>query len=371
MKEKLEKIGKKKIILLVVFFVIIIVILLGGAYVYNKFFYKRSYAEIENIMLSAARNHMNKHPDDLPKSINGSVSLSVSDMTRMNEMKEISFYLKNDSVSCTGNVNVVNINGSYRYTPILDCGTAYKTKKLIDYIKENVAIVTNGSGLYELNDELVYRGEYVNNYIKLSGKTYRIVKFSSEEAVIIYSEKAQSVSWDSHYNLEKDGNVGINNYSVSDIREYLNQLYKNNNILDVDNNGVQSKSLVVAYNLNVGKRGNNDTDKTGSLEKAAVIENQFIGLLPIYDFMNASLDENCTTTVSPSCMNYNYLSDYNSSWWTITSTNMNTFHVFKINKSSSVSLAKNNAAPRHVFHITRDALYVSGDGTVNNPYIVK
>ena len=372
MKEKIEKIGKKKIILVVTFLVLIIVILFGGAFIYNKFFYKRSYSEIENIMLEAAKNYMTKNSNNLPKNINDSVTLSVSDLVRTEEMKELDEYLKDDSVSCKGSVMITNVNQTYRYTPNLDCGTKYKTLKFIDYIKEHQPIVENGNGLYNLNEELVFRGDSVHNYLKLSGKMYRIVKFSNEEAVIIYAEKSESMVWDDRYNIDKNSIIGINDYSVSKIKEYLDNLYRGTTILGVNKTTlVDYKSLVVAYPLAIGKRSSKDTDKTGTLEKGVVMENQFIGLLPLYDYMNASLDANCTTSISASCMNYNYLAKYKYPWWVMTANSEKTYNVYRIDKSANLSSANGSAYVRHVFHLVKDALYVSGDGTYDNPYIIK
>ena len=370
MKEKIEKIGKKKLILATVFFILIIIIIFGGAIVYNKFFYKQSYEEVENIMLKAAKRHISKNEKVLPKSINEIVTISADDLVRTEEMKEISEYIKDDSISCTGKVNITNVNNNYRYIPDLDCGKNYKTLKFINYIKEKNPIVESGNGLYNINEELVFRGDNVNNYLKLSDKIYRIVKFSNDEAVIIYTEKADNIIWDDRYNVEKSSTIGINDYSVSKIREYLDNLYKGTTILN-KNTEIDNRTLVVAYNLNIGKRTSKDTDKTGELEKSAVIENQFIGLLPLYDFLNASLDTNCTASTSAPCMNYNYLSKYQQNWWTMTSTSLNTYNVYKISKNASLNSANSTAVPRHVFHLAKDAIYVSGDGTKENPYIVK
>ena len=323
LKERIGKLGKKKIIIKISFLILIIVIIFGGAFLYNKFFYKRSYTEIENIMLDAAKSHMSKHKGDLPKELNESVSLSVKDLVKEEEMKDISEYTKDESSHCNGNVIVTNINNSYRYTPILSCKNKNVTNKFIDYIKENEKIVESGNGLYNLNEELVFRGDNVNNYLKLSGKVYRIVKFSSDEAVIIFTDKDENVIWDNRYNVEKGGVYGINDYSVSKVRDYLNGIYTESDYFDDS-----SKNLIVSYDLAVGKRSSKDTDKSGQIEKSAIMEHQFIGLLPIYDYLNASLDANCETTISPSCVNYNYLAKFQSSWWTVTGAKLNTYNTF-------------------------------------------
>ena len=367
MKEKLKQIDNKKIGIIVGFLILIIVVLFGGAFLYNRFFYKRSYSEIETIMVQAAENHFSKNSDDLPKNYNDFVSVSIDNLVTVEEMKPVEEYLKDDSIQCDGNVVVTNINGKYRYTPSLDCGAAYKTVKFMDYIKSNVGIVEQGNGLYNLNNELVYRGDDVNNYLKFGNHTYRIVKFTSEEnPMIIYTEKPESIAWDDRYNIEKNSNLGINDYSVSRIKEYLEELLDDQTFITSED-----KMLVVAHQLNIGKRTGNDTDKTGSLEQSNVIENQFIGLLPLYDYLNASLDTNCTTSVSKSCTNYNYLAKYKYNWWSMTATSSNTYRAYRINGYASLISTNASGAVRPVLYLTKEALYVSGDGTKDNPYIVK
>lgn len=368
MKEKLKQIDKKKLIIVGAFLILIVVILFGGAFIYNKFFYKRSYSEIENIMLTATKEHFAKNKDDLPKSYNEIVTLSDTDLVTIEAMKPISEYLKNDNISCSGSVTVTNIDGkNYRYTPYLDCGESYQTLKFMDYINKAVPIVETGNGLYKLNDELIYRGDNVDNYLKFNGKIYRIVKFIDNSPIIIYTdEKLNSVVWDDRYNIDKNSNLGINDYSVSRVRDSLNELYKGTTLISEEN-----KKLVISHTIYIGKRNNKDTDKTGTLEKSTSIENQFISLLPIYDFLNASTDKNCTTSTSASCSNYNYLAKYNYNWWTATTTSSNTYQVYRISNSATLTSASSNGYLRPVLHLVNDALYVSGTGSKQDPYIIK
>lgn len=367
MKEKLEKIEKKRLLLAGGFLLLIIIILFGGAFVYNKFFYKRSYSEIEKIMLDASKEYFATRPNKLPKELNETITISDKDLVNSNNMNNIEEYLKDENSNCTGSVNVTNINGKYRYTSLLDCGDSYQTKTLIDYINKNVSITTQNDGLYNLNDELVYRGENVNNYIKFSSNTYRIVKITNnQEIVIIYTEKSDSAIWDDRYNVEKDSNVGINNYSISRIKDQLQTLYEETNLISEEN-----KLLVASHSIGIGKRTNTDTDKTGNLENSVTLENQYIGLLQMNDYLNASTDINCVNTISPSCENYNYLAKYRYSWWTTTASAKNSYQVYKINKTALASNANNSIHIRPVLYLTKDTIYVSGNGSKESPYIVK
>lgn len=373
MKEKVEKIGKKNIIIAVVFFVSIIIILFGGALIYNKYFYKKSYAEVEEIMLKASREYLASNTSMLPTTANGIVTITDSMLVEAELMKDIDSYIKNEQTSCSGSVVVTNINdGSYRYVPNLDCGEKYyKTTTFMDYINKNVGMVESGNGLYEMNGELVYRGDNVNNYIKLSNKTYRIVKFVDNHPVLIYTEKSEPISWDDRYNVQRDDISGINEYDVSRIREYLNDLYNSTGkeAFFTDND----KLMIVQYDLAIGKRSASDVDNSGALEKSKILTNQYIGLLPISDFINASTDINCVSVESKACANYNYLSKFIYNWWTVTASTENTYKVFRVaNKSvPRAETASTMGYARPVIYLANDIRYVSGDGSLDNPYVIK
>lgn len=369
MNEKLKSLEKKNLIIIGIFLISIVIILLGGALLYNKFFYKKSYSEVENIMLESAKSYFTKYEEKLPKSVNNSITVSVDTLVNSGVMNTIVNYTKNKDVTCDGEVTVTNINGDYRYASILDCGKTYQTQTLGDYIDSNVEIVTEGNGLYELNDELVYRGDTVDNYLKLNGHIYRIVKFSNGHPVIIFTDKLESVQWDNRYNIDNDSNSGINDYKVSRIRTYLETLYEATGDKAILSD--TSRLLVTSYDLGIGKRSNNDTDKTGNLERATVLGNQYIGLLPVSDFLNASLDKNCTSTASESCENYNYLNRYKYTWWTITANSKNTYKVYSINDIANPTSASSSAYVRPVFYLAKDVIYVSGDGSKTNPFIVR
>ena len=159
-----------------------------------------------------------------------------------------------------------------------------------------------------------------------------------------------------------------NPYPYINLADYLvlTSLYEGNSLIN-DND----KLLLASHNIEIGKRATSDTDKSGNLEKASLVERQFISLLPAYDFLNASLDSNCTTTTAVSCTNYNYLAKYKLSWWLATANAKNTHHIYKIDNSIGLANASSNAYVRPVIYLTKDAIYVSGDGSNENPYVVR
>lgn len=371
MKEIIEKIGIKKIIIGITTFVIIMIIFFGGALLYNKFFYKKKYSEIETIMTTAAKKYYNENKERLPQNEGEKQTIEASKLAAKKYMKTIEEYLKDDSKKCTGTVNVTKINDNYKYTPFLDCGKDYKVKKLTEYIKENEKIVTTDKGLYELNNEFVYRGENINNNIYFANHNWKIVKIFDDKTLIILDDILKNdinSYWDNRYNEERKAKVGINNYELSRAREYLNTLYEGTTFFTKED-----KLLISSYNLNIGKRTLDDQDKTGAPEKAIVLENQYIGLLTAYDYLNASLDSNCKSVNTESCNNYNYLATYPISWWLITGNSENTYEVYKAEATTSLfnARANSNAHFKPVIALTEDTIYVSGNGNKDNPYKIK
>ena len=89
--------------------------------------------------------------------------------------------------------------------------------------------------------------------------------------------------------------------------------------------------------------------------------------------MNASLDGNCKVASNQTCANYNFLSNYERNYWTLTGDKNTTYKVFKVFSDEGLSLAtaSSNAYIRPVVAISDDAIYVSGNGSSKNPYCFK
>lgn len=365
----MKDLGKKKLIIIgagIIGVVILIVIIL---LIYNAIFGKITYESIENKVLAAAKEYYGDHTELLPRNANEEVSTTDSALTSagylesMNKLTE-----KMKGVSCTATVMVSYAGGDYRYTPLLDCGKDYSSKTLASYIKDNEERVFDGSGLYDLNGELVYRGEEPNNYVKFANKQWRIVKIVDDQAILILDEKYIRVVWDDRYNAEKNTYDGINDYAVSRIKDSLTDMYADGDLFSKD-----AKGLLANHTLYVGKRSGADNYNDGSIEKGLFLENQYIGLLPLYDYINASVDMNCSSAANASCSNYNYLSHYDYNWWTLTGDSSTTHKVYRISMNGVIESLRSssNGYIRPVIYLAKDTLYVNGDGTLENPYIIK
>lgn len=357
-----KKLFKYMIILVVILVVFVLVIgiikLTGGS--------KLSYQKIEDKMKQAAISYVkDKGAEFTLPSDNEITTISVEDLVANKNMKELSKYLKNDSVSCTGSVNVKKHDDYYLYIPNLDCGDDYQTMSLKDNIIKK-GIVSSGDGLYYINNEYIFRGEYVNNYVKFANQIWRIIKIDSNGNIKLLQENSKERNnWDNRYNIDFKSAVGINNYELSRVNQRLEELYAS--IFDEE-----QKKYIATKDLCIGKRYAGDTTKDGVTECAELSKNKKVGLIQINEFLMASLDANCQKIRDGACQNYNYLAKYNENWWSITANASKTSNVYEvIGGNTDTSNASVSKVLRLSIYLNDDVIYVSGDGTLENPYIFK
>ena len=369
MKGLVNDIGKKKLIIILgafVGFIILVIVLL--LVIHSMSGKTLSYKQIESKLTEAAKKYYSKNKDLLPQNDGGQVTVDDTTLSSSDYLKPLSELVSDkEGISCTGKVLVNYRNSKYRYVPLLDCGDAYKTETLVSYIKKNEPKVFEGEGLYDMNSELVYRGENPNNYIQFSGKIYRIVKIVDDKAVLILQDKFERSTWDNRYNIDRNGRDGINDYSVSRVKTNLATILEEEKLISNDD-----KMLLAIHDLYVGKRGEEDSYNDGTLEKSMIDKDQYIGLLPLYDYLNASIDSLCRSAKTRNCSNYNYLDHFDYVWWLMTGDSNYSHKVFRATGGSIDSYgASNSYYLRPVIMLTNSALYAGGTGTEADPYLVK
>lgn len=370
MKQKLRKL----MLITVLCVVILIILLLFFSLLFPK---KRGYSDVEVIMKNAAIKYYNSNKNELPSKNGSVVEVSAQKLANNGYMKDLSKYGKD---TCTGKVVVYNNDDDYLYTPYLDCGDSYKTVELFSKVTDSKNVVTSGNGLYYINGEYVFRGDEVNNYVKIDENLYRIVKIdaNNEVVLILNSSAGISYTWDNRYNSEKRYKAGINNYDLSRIKSRLRDIYNSNEVtndyeLNVGILNKSSRSLVVDYNLCTAPRAKDTTVKDNSLECLNITRSK-IGLLTLSDYANASLDTNCDIVTKKSCQNYNYLVNKDiGGWWLMTPSSDDSSSVYFINQSGYVEItdASNSKSLRPVIHLNSKTMYKSGKGTLKNPYTLK
>lgn len=340
--------------------IIILIILISSCSGMGK-----TYESIENSMVNAAKNYYANHKNNLPKEENGTVKVTISTLVEAELLDEVTDP-QNKKQTCSGYVEVTKVGEEYSYIPFLTCKGNYEPKYLTDIVKESKTD-EYGNGVYEMNGEYIYRGDDVNNYVKFNDQLWRIVKVDSEGDIkLVLAERTQeSYPWDSDYNSEKDDNVGITtDYLLTDIRKTLNDYYEKKFNKD-------AKAKIVSKNLCVGKYL--ITDEFNIEKECSIIkEAEKIGLLNISDYKNASLDYNCINLKSKECSNRNYLSNSKEIYtWFLNSSSENTYKVLYLSSTIDESYASNSKRINPVIYITKKVVITSGDGCVDNPYIIK
>lgn len=360
---------------LAIFIIAILVILLLASLLVKPSY---TYSSLESILKNASKNYINNNKSNLPTSESENVEIDSAILIAGKYMKPFSEYDEKYS-NCTGTVIVSKVGNDYTYTPYLDCGDSYTTTELYKEVTKESNIVTSGAGLYNESTGYVYRGEIVNNYVKLDGGLWRIIKVNADNTMTIIKEdtiKNTLVVWDNRYNTERNSTTGINDYSASRLKESIDTWYKYNDVTNTDNPAILSKAdkdKLVKFNLCVGKRDANNNTKDNSVECATTIADTKMGLLTVADYLNASLDTNCNSTLSPACQNYNYLLLKDVSWWLVTASSANTRQVYRIDGTGVVvsTVASSMSRIRPVVTLNSSVLYSGGKGTAAHPYIIK
>ena len=364
---------------------------------------KLTYDKIETKLVSAAKKYVadkkKQNIDVLPDNpLSEPYYISADLLVNEGYLDNLSEYAK-DETTCVGGVNIYNVGGdSYDYVPELTCGTYHQTVKLVDQvISDNDSGITHGSGLYQRVDgefitddndlnmgnsddfEYVFRGDEVNNYVKIDNNLWRIVSIDNDNnMLLIYNEHSQrAIAWDDKYNEEVAKYQGVNVYEQNGLEstayKAVKEFYNGTLVLkDREVYSEKTKYYTVPMNLCVGKRSTTDTDISGNIECQSILEDQFIGLLPAYYYMSASLDSGCDTISSKSCGNYNYLSQFDDFWWLLTANSENTNEAYTVSKKyAESSLCNYKADIRPIIKIGSRVVYQEGNGTLDNPYLIK
>lgn len=392
----MDKKMMKYVFILVGLIVLLIVILLLKNALSGKT--KFTYSNLEEKVISATKSYMKKYPGALPSVEGTSVTIPINTLVENGLMKSPSSYMKDD-VNCTGTVEVYkSVFGDYDYSPNMNCGTKYVTERLSDkviYDNDGDGVLT-GMGLYKkINDNFVttnipqpsgsakveyyFRGDLVNNYLKIGDNMWRIVGIDNDYNTILIYEKTfrKGFAWDDRYNEETEKNHGINIYESGGIKSRVLETVETffdeeADLADKEKLSPIVKNIIVPMNVCMGSRSKEDTDKNGKSECKVMLEDQYVSLLPAYLFMNASLDENCNVITDKSCGNYNFLASFKDYWWLLTADSATTSEAYLVHRkfvNTTICQAKNNVRP--VVKISSRVLYNEGKGTIDEPYTIK
>lgn len=330
-----------------------------------------SYSEYESKMITAAEKYIGKI-DNILTAEGELIEVNLSKLVEDGYIKSTEKLL-NDS-SCDGQVlirrngiSVESTKGGYvSYIPTLNC-SEYSTEKIVDKLKEQ--LVTQDEGLYLVNDNYVFKGKKIKNYIEFFGTKYVVLEIDENNILKLLktTPEQNKIPWDNKFNSSVNKYVGKNIYKDSLILEYLMSDYMNSKKFTS-----KARQFMIAKDVCVGSRNSIDFSLVNDNDCSVILENQFVSLLNVGDFAKASLDSDCTNLNTLSCSNYNYLNQIVSSTWTLNSANDNNYEVFYMIQGLMRAQDANKYENYHmVIYVDGNQSYTSGSGTSADPYIYK
>ena len=333
---------------------------------------KYSYEEIEKLLVQKTKQVYGKS-SNLP-SLNQKVEVGMNDLVSKGLVKSMSEYTQDETTSCSAKVTIYNNNGYYLYVPNIDCGEKYKSSTLYNALIKD-SLTESGNGLYKVDNEYIFKGDKVNNYVNLGGTLYRVISINDDGTIRIIEDKRSSSNvtpWDDRYNAGEGGrHKGINNYYANGLSSRLRD-----KIIDIYNSDTYSdevKAYFVSKESCIGKRSINELENSGIYECSVKSEAYPISVIALYEYFRASLDTNCMGIENESCTNYNYFNESLNNFWTITADKDSSYQAYKL-LAGSIKLqdASNTTGVNIVTTLTNDILINNdGDGSSTNPYVVK
>ena len=333
-----------------------------------------TYEKAEQKIVEASKKYYADHADLLP-TVDGKYTVDFNTLVNGGYIKPLNELLK-DGDNCTVEI-IMNKRGvEYDYIPRLDCGDNYKTIELYKQILNDNPVVISGSGLYrELDGSYYFRGKVTNNYFVMGVNdtnsekelVWQIIGINSDNTVKIraITGTEDNSEYDGRYNIDKDANYGYNTFEDSSMKDFLKKLETNGKFLTAE-----QKAKLVPKRICIGRRSETETINNGSIECSSMSNDTFLfsTLLP-YEFLRASLDENCKTVNDKSCENLNYLATQSSSEWSTTASSSDSYRLYAFYGTYyQLSSASNPKVLHVVANLSEYAFYKSGNGTLEDPY---
>lgn len=244
--------------------------------------------------------------------------------------------------------------------------SAYE-KVLSDY--NNLISIVGGTtdGLYDIDDEYIFRGLNPNNYVKLGtgGDSYRIISMNKKDKTIkLIKVTPESSAYSSN---------NSNSFIESSVATYLLNLITSGSAKDFSNiivDGIKWKNGILDVNTSV------DYNVLKSIEATSTLSNK-MGVVQISDYVIASLDDTCYSNIlSTTCTTNNYLATlFGSNYvWTMdgsTSGNVITIENGVITNHTLDATTDITYRIYPVMYLKRSVSIKSGNGTSSSPYVIE
>ncbi len=206
-------------------------------------------------------------------------------------------------------------------------GEVITTNYFSDIIENTINVSDVNGGLYLDGDDFVYKYAANENYLWYSGQMWRIMKLNADKSLTIITDEAISLMQPKYEENNYINNFLDDFYNKLD-QEYLQEFeYCNDQIIDI--------KKITCKNKQKG----------------------FVSLLDMYNYNKAGNIKS-------------YLNNKTTFWLNNTDENNNYWY---IDDSGAVGIGTENVAHyvRPIVNIKSNINVVSGDGTKENPYIIK
>lgn len=244
--------------------------------------------------------------------------------------------------------------------------SAYE-KVLLDY--NNLISIVGGTtdGLYDIDDEYIFRGTNPNNYVKLGvgGDSYRIISMNKKDKIVkLIKVTPESSAYSSN---------NSNSFIESSVSEYLLSLITSGSAKDFTDkivDGSKWKNGIIDINTSV------DYNVLKSIEGTSTLSNK-LGLVQISDYVIASLNNTCYNNIfSADCKTNNYLATLFGSNYVWTMNGSTTGKVISIENGIITDHTLDSTTDityriYPVMNLKRSASITSGNGTSSSPYIIE
>lgn len=211
-------------------------------------------------------------------------------------------------------------------------------------------IVVTGSGLYDMEDRYVFRGNVNNNYVKIGGALFRILSLdkTTKTMKLISSSANGSSQW---------GTTTNNSFNASTL--YTTKL----------NESLYPSITNTNVKWNIGTIESTDELNLNAVKayegKTKIVSE--IGLISMSEYIEASINMECSNGDFSKCKEDNYLSIPDS--WTTTTTEDS---VVYIDSSKGISLESDLINAHHNIYRVINVITMekSGSGTELDPFII-
>lgn len=215
------------------------------------------------------------------------------------------------------------------------------------------------SGLYEEEESYVFKGEDVNNYLKINNTLYRIMSIDKKDySIRLISTTYDSTPWCDNDKYICDKSI-YKNFSSSKPSFELSVKLET---LTEKFNKIKKDSI---YGIGAIDEVNDTSTVLKSIENSQIVNGNY-GLIRVSDYLKASTTDD---------INNNYLANMfgDSSVWTMNFTSEFDKWVIKNKNLQKVTPSVNDTTYRAylVIEVKESSYIISGTGSEASPYVIK